>query len=1045
MIGPFRGGRTVGAQGVPDQPNLFYVGVNDGGVWKTTDAGRTWAPIFDHEATGSIGTIAVAPSDPNVIYVGSGEGLRRPDLSVGNGIYKSTDGGSTWTHLGLRDAQQIASILIDPRNPDRLFVAALGHPYGPNAERGIFRSTDGGKTWTKVLYKDENTGGIDLTFDPADANTIYASLWASRRPPWTVGNAYQTDGSGLYKSSDGGNTWHPLTRGLPTRAQHLGRIGITVAPSDPRRMYAMVDADADTAGVYRSDDAGESWTRTNHEERVWDRGSDFAWVRADPRNADVIYVCNTSTYRSTDGGKTFTAIKGAPGGDDYHAIWINPKHPEIMLLAVDQGATITVNGGRTWSSWYNQPTAQLYHVSTDTRFPYWVYGGQQESGSVGITSRGDEGEITFRDWHPVGVEEYGYVAPDPLDPNIIYGGKVTRYDQRTRETQNVAPEALRSGKYRFNRTAPLIFSYADPHTLFLGSSVLFRTTNGGTSWDVISPDLTRADPGVPPTLKDFTEAEHGKRRGVIYSIAPSHRDANVIWVGTDDGLIQLTRDGGRSWKNVTPPGISAWSKIAQLDASHWDDNTVYAAVNRLRLDDLHPHIYRTHDGGTTWSEIDAGIPGDEPVNTVREDPVRKGLLYAGTENAVYVSFDDGAHWQSLRQNMPATSIRDLVVKDSDLVVATHGRSFWILDDVTPLRQLTPSLASAMSRGSATAHLFTPEQAFRIRRDVNTDTPLPPEEPHGQNPPDGAIIDYWLPSGVKGPVTLEILDAGGKLVRRFSSADTAARPIERAIDSLNVPAYWVRRPRTLSSAPGLHRWVWDLHYPEPSVLMHEYPISAVPHETPREPRGPVVLPGTYTVRLVANGATRMQPLTVKMDPRVATSSADLRAEFDAASRVSAAIERDFTAIAEARALRESLREARKAGKPNDAVKGGADGATVAAAVDSLDAEIASAAGEGPHAAKENLARLNGDLASLLQTIDGADARPTTQAMAAVEQAEHDVMAQTEAWERLKRTALPRVNRVLRDGGAPVAFIPSDLSRWRIELQRGESADKDRDEP
>ncbi|MEO7042251.1 MAG: glycoside hydrolase, partial [Gemmatimonadaceae bacterium] len=682
MIGPFRGGRTVGAAGIPDQPNTFYVGVNNGGVWKTTDAGRTWNPIFDAESTGSIGTLAIAPSDPNIIYVGSGEGLRRPDLSTGNGIYKSTDAGKTWRHLGLRDGQQIASIIIDPRDPDRLFVAVLGHPYGPNPERGIFRSTDGGESWTKVLYKDENTGGIDLSFDPANSQVVYASLWASRRPPWTVGNPYDGDGSGLFKSTDGGTTWRQLTRGLPTRAQGLGRIGFTVAPGNSNRMYALVDAKPDVGGLYRSDDAGESWKRVNDEERIWGRGNDFAWVRVDPRNADEIYICNTSTYRSMDAGNSFTAIKGAPGGDDYHAIWINPLHPDILLLAVDQGATISVNGGETWSSWYNQPTAAFYHVATDNRFPYRVYGAQQESGSAVVSSRGNDGAVTFREFHPVAVEEYGYVALDPLDSNNVFGGKVTRFDMVTGQTQNVAPEALRGRNYRFDRTAPLIFSYADPHTLYLGSNVLFKTSNGGHSWDIISPDLTREDPPVPPLLGEFASADpaHGHHRGVIYSIAPSYHDANVIWIGTDDGLIQLTRDGGKTWSNVTPSTITPWSKIAQLDASHFDDQTVYAAVNRFRLDDLRPHIYRTHDGGKTWKEIDSGLPDDASVNVVREDPVRKGLLFAGTETTVYVSFDDGDHWQTLRQNLPATSIRDLVVKDSDLVVATHGRSFWILDD-----------------------------------------------------------------------------------------------------------------------------------------------------------------------------------------------------------------------------------------------------------------------------------------------------------------------------------------------------------------------------
>src|SRR5580700_4243469 len=628
-IGPFRGGRTVAATGVPGKPNLFYIGVNNGGVWKTTDAGRTWVPIFDDQPTGSIGALAVAPSNPDIIYVGSGEGLRRPDLSTGDGIYKSTDAGNSWKHLGLRDGQQITNVIIYPQDPNRVFVAVLGHPYGPNSERGVFRSTDGGETWQKILYKDDDIGAADLAFDPKNPQIIYTDLWSSRRPPWTTGNPLEGHSGGLFKSTDGGETWHPLTKGLPTNAQGLGRIGFGISPSSPNRIYALVDAAPEVGGLYRSDDAGESWQRVNHEERIWGRGSDFAWVRVSPENPDIIYICNTSTYRSSDGGVNFTAIKGAPGGDDYHTVWINPENPRIILLAADQGATITVNGGETWSSCYNQPTAQFYHVITDNQFPYWVYGGQQESGSAGIASRSDWGEITFRDWHPVGTEEYGYVAPDPLHPNLIYGGKATRFNQTTGEVQEVGPAVLRGGKYRFVRTMPLLFSDVDPHVLYLGSQVLFRTINGGYSWEAISPDLTREKYDIPSSVGIYTEdaRKEATRRGVIYAVAPSHKDVNVIWAGTDDGLIQVTRDGGRTWKNITPPELTPWSKVSILDTSHFDDLTLYAAINRFRLDDLKPHIYRTHDGGQTWKEIVGGLP-DAPINTVREDPIRKGLLFA---------------------------------------------------------------------------------------------------------------------------------------------------------------------------------------------------------------------------------------------------------------------------------------------------------------------------------------------------------------------------------------------------------------------------------
>ncbi len=954
MIGPFRGGRTVAAAGIPSEPNVYYIAANNGGVWKSTDVGHTWAPLFDDQPTGSIGALAVAPSDPNIIYVGSGEGLQRPDLSVGDGIYKSTDAGKTWRHLGLREGQQISALLIDPRDPNRVFAAVLGHPYGPNAERGVFRSADGGETWTKVLFKDENTGAIDLAFDPTNSRTVYAVLWAARQGPWENG-AWNGPGSGLFKSTDGGATWQQLTGGLPSPAEGLGRIGIAIAPSNPRRMYALVDAKP--SGLYRSDDAGTSWTRVNTEVRISGRGSDFANVRVDPKDPDTIYVANTSTYRSSDAGATFTAIKGAPGGDDYHTIWINPLNPRIILLASDQGATISVNGGETWNSWYNQPTAQLYHVITDNRFPYWVYGGQQESGSAGVASRGDSGEITFRDWHTVGVEEYGYVAPDPLDSNIIYCGRTTRFNQTTGEVQEVGPEVLRGEKYRFLRTMPLIFSPFDPHVLYLGSNVLFKTVNGGNSWTAISPDLTREKYEVPPSVGIFAEdaRKEAKRRGVIYALAPSHKDVNVIWAGTDDGLIQITRDGGKTWSNVTPPTLTAWSKVSQLDASHFDDLTVYAAINRFRLDDLKPHIYRTHDGGKTWKEIVAGLPAG-PVNTVREDPVRKGLLFAGTELAVFVSFDDGDHWQPLRQNMPATSIRDLVIHENDLVVGTHGRGFWILDDIAPLRELSAAVAIA------DAHLFKPSAAYRVRRSENTDTPLPPEEPAGQNPPDGAILYYSLKSAASAPITLEVFDAAQTLVRRYAS-DDKPEPID---PQLTVQTGWLRPMPVLATNPGMHRFVWDLHYPPPDALHHEIPISAIWQDTPRYPLGAAVLPGQYTAKLTVDGKSYTQALVVKMDPRVKTPPAGLQQQFRLATKLSGMLHQDFEALGEVRELRGKL-------KPDD----------------DLDKQAAALAGAGrargaPADDDEGgrLGALNDQLVTVLGIVDGVDATPTTQAATAV---------------------------------------------------------------
>jgi photosystem II stability/assembly factor-like uncharacterized protein len=901
-IGPFRGGRTVGAVGVAQHPNIFYIGVNNGGVWKTTDYGQTWTPIFDDQPTQSIGAIAVAPSDPNIIYVGSGEGLQRPDLSVGDGIYKSTDGGATWQHLGLREARQIGALIVDPTDPGRVFVAALGHPYGPNDERGVFRSTDGGRTWQKVLYRDENTGAIDLAFDPANAQTVYAVLWAARQGPWEYNNAYLGATSGLFKSTDGGTTWQPLTSGLPTAADGLSRIGIGIAPSNPRRIYAWVTAAPRAGGIYRSDDAGGSWTRVNDETRVWGRGDDFANIRVDPTNPETVYAANISTYRSTDGGRTFTAIKGAPGGDDYHTIWINPTDAGIVLLASDQGATITVNGGQTWSSWYNQPTAQMFHVTADNRFPYWVYGGQQESGSAGVVSRSDFGEITFRDWHPVGVEEYGYAAPDPLHPGIIFGGKVTRFDERTGDVQNVGPVVVRDGNDRFDRTAPIIFSPADPHVLFFASQRLFKTINGGRSWTILSGDLTRRNPGVPDSLgvyrADAAKAEH---RGVIYSIAPSPGNVNLIWVGSDDGVVHVTRDAGAHWTDVTPVELAPWNKVTQIEASPFDPDTAYISASRFRLDDLTPLVFRTHDGGKRWTRITRGLADNAPVNAVREDPVTKGLLYAGTEREVYVSFNDGDDWQPITLNVPHSSMRDVVVHGDDLVLATHGRGLWILDNITPLRQLARRPESAASRDTSAAgasgrrpgdtFLFTPQVAHRLRRNQNTDTPLPPEIPAGRNPPDGAIIDYFLGADARGPVTLDVLAAGGRLVRHYSS-DDEPEPVNEK--ELNVPTYWLRPPIVLPASQGMHRFVWDLRYPAPSAARHEYPISAIHGDTPREPLGVLAVPGIYTVKLTTNRRTYTQPLTVRLDPRATITQIGLTQQFTLATRIVDMMNQSFMA-------------------------------------------------------------------------------------------------------------------------------------------------------
>lgn len=1008
MIGPHRAGRTVGAAGVPSQPNVFYIGVNNGGVWKTNDYGRTWTPIFDDQPTGSIGTVTVAPSDPNIIYVGSGEGLHRPDLSTGDGVYKSTDAGKSWQHLGLRDGLQIGSIIVDPQNPNRLFVAVLGHPYGPNEERGVFRSTDGGQTFQKVLYKDENTGAIALSFDPANVQTVYAVLWEAREGPWENGS-WQGPNSGLFKSVDGGTTWKQLTNGLPTYGQGLGRIGYCIAPSNPNRIYALVDASRDVGGLYRSDDAGETWKRINGDPRIWGRGDDFAEVKVNPKNADIVYSANVVCWKSLDGGQTFYGFKGAPGGDDYHTIWINPDNPQIILLAVDQGATLTVNGGETWSSWYNQPTAQFYHVSTDNQFPYWVYGGQQESGSIGIASRGNDGDITFREWHSVGAEEYGYIAPDPLHPNLIYGGKITRYDKNTGQVQDVSPEAVRSGKYRFIRTEPVLFSPVDPHILYFAGNVLFKTTNGGDSWNVISPDLSREKPEVPASIGVFRrpEMEDQTRRGVIYAVAPSYKDVNVIWAGTDDGLIHITRNGGKTWTNVTPSDLTAWSKVSQIDASHFDAQTAYASVNRLRLDDPRPYIYRTHDGGKTWQKIVAGLP-DAPVNTVREDPERKGLLYCGTETAVFVSFNDGDQWQPLRLNMPATSIRDLVVHEDDIVVGTHGRSFWILDDITPLRQINPEVAGSE------AFLFKPQVAYRVRWNNNPDTPLPPEEPAGQNPPDGAIMNYYLKSAPSNSVTLEIFDSSNKLVRSFSSDD---KPLPVDTSQINIPTYWIRQQQILQAQPGMERFVWDLHYAPPRNQQPDFPIAAIEHDTPRLPVGPWILPGKYTLKLTVNGQTFSQSLSVKMDPRVKISKVRLEKQFELSMKAYDGINESQDVLLRANKVRAQIK-----GLLSKTGQG-----TLTDELTSFDQNVAAITGEGltgrrfrrmrPGENQPTLSSVAGDLRNLMDLFQGADATPTTQGVAAFTGTEKSLSKLIGEWHSHLMGDLKTLNEHLRAANLP----------------------------
>ena len=867
MIGPFRAGRVNAVSGVVGQPETFYFGSVGGGVWKTNNAGRTWKPVFDSQSAASIGAIGVAASDPNTVYVGTGEADMRDSIQFGDGMYKSTDAGKTWKHIGLENTRQIGRVIVDPKNPNVVFVAALGHAYGPSPDRGVYRSRDGGATWQKILFRNDDVGAIDLNFDPANSQIVYATMWNVRRPPWFIYAPANGPGGGIFKSTDGGTTWKEIDEGIPVEGR--GRIGISVSPSNRSRVYAVVDAfvvDQEhpddpqkikkLGGLFRSDDAGATWAKISSDERVWGRGWYFEKVTADPKNADTVYVMNTSVYRSTDAGKTWTAIKGDPTGDDFHQLWIYPDDPKRMVLASDQGAIVSVDGAETWSSWYNQPTAQIYHVGPDYRFPYWVTGAQQDSGAVGSPSRSRHSEISNRDWEGLcSGGESGYTAPDPLHPEILFGGTVSRCNVVTGETKNVSPERGDDQiVYRHDWTQPLVFSPADPRALYFGNQFLYKTTNGGESWTQISQDMTREEPGVPQNLNEAAAADapKEKRRGVIYTIAPSPLRAPTIWIGTDDGLIHLTNDDGKTWQNVTPPSMSSWTKVVMIAASHFDVNEAYAAFERHQLEDYEPHILRTRDAGKTWTEITSGLPGGVYMQTVKADPQRRGLLFAGTERAVFVSFDDGEHWKSLQLNLPPASMRDLAIHGDDLIVATHGRGFWVLDDLTPLRQMSDEMSNAA------AYLFRPTDAINLPPGGDNGTPMPRDEPLAENPPLGALIDYYLKTNAMGPVTLEILAPSGETIRRYSSEDKFP-PVDP--DKLNFPPYWARTSEPLPATPGMHRWIWDLR--------------PTPQQRPARGGGggggggrgvSAVLPGTYTVKLTAGGKSYTQPLVVKMDPR-----------------------------------------------------------------------------------------------------------------------------------------------------------------------------------
>jgi photosystem II stability/assembly factor-like uncharacterized protein len=994
-IGPFRGGRALAVTGVRGQPETYYFGSVGGGVWKTNDAGRTWRPIFDSQPIASIGAIAVSPSDANVIYVGSGEADMRSSISYGNGMYKSTDGGKTWTQIGLSDSRQIGRILVDPRDANRVFVAALGHAYGPNQERGVYRSKDGGKKWQKVLFHDENTGAIDLAFEPGNPKTIYAALWQTRRPPWSIYPPSNGPGSGLYRSNDGGDHWQAV-KGPGLSSEGLGRMGIAFAPSNPKRVYLIVDAKE--GGLYRSDDGGQNWQQVSKDRRIWGRGWYFNEVTVDPKNADIVYVPNTSIYRSVDGGKSFSVFKGDPTGPDYHELWIDPDDSRRMILSCDQGAVVTHNGGETWSSWYNQATGQFYHVAADNQFPYRVYGAQQDSGPAATPSSSKYRFLNFHDWRPLEAgDENGYLAPDPLNPGVVFGGFVSRQDFATEQNQEMPPTIAHSGQYRRTWTLPLVFSPIDPHVLYFGSQVLFRTADGGNSWQAISPDLTREDPGVPANLDAATAADapKEKRRGVIYTIAPSFVKAGEIWAGTDDGQIRLTLDEGKTWENVTPKELTPWSKVTHVEASHSEPGTAYAAVDRHRLEDYQPYLYRTRDFGKSWQRVSNEIPDGSFLNCIREDPHRKGLLYACTEKGVYVSFDDGDDWQALQLNLPVTSVRDLVVHEDDLVIATFGRSFWVLDNVTPLRQMDART------NTADVWLFRPGTAYRVRPGGDQSTPVPEDEALAENPPNGAMLDYYLKEKAVGPIQLEIFDSEGRLVRRFAS-DDELRKVNP--DELAFPASWVREPQKLSAEAGMHRFVWDLRYALPKGVRSSF----------WRPSGPLAVPENYTVKLTAHGKSSTQPLIVKMDPRVKTPLEGLVRQFELASKLSSRQGEVSAALQQAGELRKQI-EARR--------KEAAEKVDVAKVLEELNQKLEGMvepdrnAGFGlfglavPSKEQEGLPKVAAALSGLIAIVESADVAPTTDASTASEKWDKAAEETLARWAAFQKQDLVNANELL----------------------------------
>jgi photosystem II stability/assembly factor-like uncharacterized protein len=1008
QVGPFRAGWSDMVVGVPQMPETFYSAAAGGGLWRTDDAGRTWRPIFDHGPQAS-GAVAVAPSNPNVIYYGTGQPPGRYDVQSGAGVFRSEDGGRTWTHAGLESTRSIGRIWVSPTDPNTVIVGALGHPFAPNPERGVYRSTDGGRTWTQTLKINDDTGVVDIASDPTDPDVLFAAAWQVRQYPW---QSYFTPaagpGSAIYRSSDGGVTWTRLAGdGWPKGA--LGRIGLaSTHTAHGTRLYATVDAGGKDSGLYRTDDGGAHWLKANSV--TAETSGYFSRVAVQPHDPDTVYLVGQSVRRCTDAGKTCEIIKGSPGGDDYHFVWVNPLRPDHIALASDQGTVISVDGGKTWSSWYNQPTGQFYHLATDNRFPYWIYAGQQDSGTVATTGRGDYGAITFRDWRPVGGDERDYDIPDPKDPSIVYasglGGHITRWDSNTGQSETISPWPVSSYgarpttvKYRYNWVTPLVASETGPDTIYLGAQLLFASTDTGRRWSIISPDLTGKVEGARNCDGDVAIADaRACGYGVIISIQPSARHAKEIWVGTDDGLVQLTRDGGQHWADVSPKGLPAFSKIQTVEVSRLEDGVAYLAIDNQRLDDYQPHVMATRDYGATWRDITANLPRGAIISVVRADPARPGLLYAGGDGGVSVSLDDGATWRGLQQNLPTAWVRDMVVHGDDLVVATQGRAIWILDDVTPLRQ-----ASGRA-GEQRALLFNAQTAIRVHPNNNRDTPLPPETPHGQNPPAGAVIDYWLGAPARS-VEMEIVDGHGRIVRAFSDEATQEPQGKRYF-----MATWIKPSKPLSREAGEHRVVWDLHWPRPKAISFGYSIAANPETgTPLLPEGPFAVPGDYQVRLKVDGRESRAPLRLVEDPRVRVTPADLDAELSFSLGLYPKMEAAYVGAGEVDAVRDQL-EARArdaAGKPD-----------IEKAIKALLAKLTAKPGA------PSFRGVNGELSTMESEMEGADAAPNGGQQALLEEANRQLDQLSAQWKGVRGRDLDSLNASLKKAGlAPVEVPPA----------------------